>query len=280
MQKICPVCSQAFEADKATRTYCSHACYAVSKRGKPPANKTDIQRICSVCGITFRAVPSAIKSRGAKYCSAGCFHKAHAQAMLGRFRKRVSKVCQWCGKTYEIIPSWADASHYCSRACHYAFKRTVRGDTHPLKKEYVALVCEWCGESFTVKPSIAAKDRTRFCSRRCVGAWTVATGQPSPTSIEIAVAAILDGLSLSYVAQAPMGPFLCDFALKAHRLVIECDGTFWHASERQQAKDARKDSWLTNHGYTVLRLPESRIVNDPAWCQAQIIALYPSDDRA
>lgn len=83
---------------------------------------------------------------------------------------------------------------------------------------------------------------------------------------------LLDELDLSYVEQKRMGMFLCDFVLKKHQLAIECDGIYWHSTEKQKAKDARKDKWLRNHGYKVLRLSEPDIKKRIEWCKGQILA--------
>ena len=52
--------------------------------------------------------------------------------------------------------------------------------------------------------------------------------------------------------QAPIGPFIVDFAIHAAKLVIEVDGEH-HFEPEQQAYDARRDAWLKKEGYRVLR---------------------------
>lgn len=86
-----------------------------------------------------------------------------------------------------------------------------------------------------------------------------------------------------------MGRFVCDFVIAKYHLVIECDGTYWHSSPEQKAKDGRKDHWLTTHGYKVLRLTEEKIRNDLSWCRESILmacqgldvsSIYMKDARA
>lgn len=48
--------------------------------------------------------------------------------------------------------------------------------------------------------------------------------------------------------QAPIGPFIADFADLGRRLVIEIDGG-GHGEER----DARRDAWLASQGFEVMR---------------------------
>ena len=88
-------------------------------------------------------------------------------------------------------------------------------------------------------------------------------GLKKPTRIEIAVAELLRGLEIKFVQQQPIGRYAVDFFLPHVRLVIECDGTYWHSRPGAAEKDRRKDAFLLGAGYPVLRLPESLIKNGP-----------------
>ncbi|MES2333718.1 MAG: endonuclease domain-containing protein [Pseudomonadota bacterium] len=55
-------------------------------------------------------------------------------------------------------------------------------------------------------------------------------------------------LGLHFRRQAPIGPFIADFADLGRRLVIEIDGG-GHGGERDQ----RRDEWLASQGFQVLR---------------------------
>ena len=52
--------------------------------------------------------------------------------------------------------------------------------------------------------------------------------------------------------QAPIGPFIADFAEKTARLIIEVDGS-QHGLDGEMARDARRDRYLAGLGYRVLR---------------------------
>jgi very-short-patch-repair endonuclease len=53
--------------------------------------------------------------------------------------------------------------------------------------------------------------------------------------------------------QAPIGPYIVDFAEKTGKLVIEVDGS-QHGEEPGMIKDAARDQYLKNKGYKVLRV--------------------------
>jgi very-short-patch-repair endonuclease len=55
--------------------------------------------------------------------------------------------------------------------------------------------------------------------------------------------------------QAPMGGYVADFVCHVARLVIEIDG-YYHQSPERQARDAERDAWLSERGYSVLRIAE------------------------
>jgi very-short-patch-repair endonuclease len=56
--------------------------------------------------------------------------------------------------------------------------------------------------------------------------------------------------ALKFRRQVPVGPYVLDFVCFQHRLVVEADGPF-HDPDR----DARRDAWLTEQGFRILRLP-------------------------
>lgn len=62
------------------------------------------------------------------------------------------------------------------------------------------------------------------------------------------------GLGVKFRRQAPVGPYIADFACLPAKLVIELDGPP-HDKPEQQASDKRRDAWFVEHGWRVLRVP-------------------------
>lgn len=79
------------------------------------------------------------------------------------------------------------------------------------------------------------------------------------TSIEKAIAEVLQQLGIEYVAQKPLGPFVVDFFIPRAKLVIECDGDYWHNLPEMKERDKRKDGWLKKQGFRMIRIWEHEI---------------------
>ena len=62
--------------------------------------------------------------------------------------------------------------------------------------------------------------------------------------------------------QTPIGPYIVDFVCHAAKLVIEIDGG-QHFESRQEQRDARRDAYLANKGFRVLRFQQSRCHDQP-----------------
>ena len=75
---------------------------------------------------------------------------------------------------------------------------------------------------------------------------------------------------VSFRRQMPIGPYIADFCCHAARLVIEVDGG-QHGEAIGAARDGRRDAWLAEAGYRVIRfwnhevLAETGAVLDAIW---------------
>lgn len=70
--------------------------------------------------------------------------------------------------------------------------------------------------------------------------------------------------------QAPIGPFIADFAIHDHRLVIEVDGEHHFLPEGRE-RDFRRDEWLTSEGYRVLRFTTGDLSGSFDGCIEEIL---------
>jgi very-short-patch-repair endonuclease len=71
--------------------------------------------------------------------------------------------------------------------------------------------------------------------------------------------------------QAPIGTFVVDFFCPAARLIIEIDGGH-HSEDQNIEKDLKRQLWLEQEGYRVIRFWNSEIASDLATVLERIYA--------
>ena len=71
-----------------------------------------------------------------------------------------------------------------------------------------------------------------------------------------------------FTRQAPIPPYIIDFAARRHKLAIELDGDT-HAA--QEAYDARRTAFLESEGWRVIRFSNSDAVSNPEGVATMII---------
>lgn len=96
-----------------------------------------------------------------------------------------------------------------------------------------------------------------------IGSWC------SPTKIETAVSAVLDQIGVDHVINKRIGRYYVDFLIESSKIIIEADGCYFHQceecgysgekAEKKRAYDKVRESWLTEQGYTVIRIAEHDI---------------------
>ena len=86
-----------------------------------------------------------------------------------------------------------------------------------------------------------------------------------PSSLERLMWAALDRFAIPYRTQARIGRYTADILadIGGLRLVIECDGAYWHSSEEAKEYDHQRDGFMRSKGFAVVRVPEAWIRSDP-----------------
>ena len=83
----------------------------------------------------------------------------------------------------------------------------------------------------------------------------------SPTRTEARLWDHLRTFEKRFRRQAPLGPYVVDFACLNARLVIEVDGGV-HDRTDVAVRDLKRDEWLASEGFRVIRIPAKRVEND------------------
>jgi len=89
--------------------------------------------------------------------------------------------------------------------------------------------------------------------------WTIAGRTRQKTRIEYTVEMLLTAIGISFEREHRIGTFLADFFIPSKNLIIECDGEYWHSRPGAKERDARRDTWMIERGYKVLRFSEQQI---------------------
>lgn len=118
------------------------------------------------------------------------------------------------------------------------------------------MTCEVCGK---VKVVRHADIKTfRACSKRCASEIS-RRAMPRTSSLEVVMAQAFTDHGIAVQPQYAISHYTVDFAIPELKLIIECDGTYWHGLHRQQVRDKHKDAWLSRRGWAIVRLPETLI---------------------
>ena len=83
---------------------------------------------------------------------------------------------------------------------------------------------------------------------------------PCKTGIERDMECFLVRSRVSYVYQHLIDGHCVDFFLPESNTVIEVDGRYWHSLSGRKEADIRRTEKMEDLGYTVIRVPESDIV--------------------
>jgi len=95
---------------------------------------------------------------------------------------------------------------------------------------------------------------------------------PRETTIETMVCAEMERRGITFAKQQVVdGIYLVDALILGARIVVECDGTYWHDSDEARLRDQRRDRYLQSRGYQVFRFPEAAIRADVGGCVQRIV---------
>ena len=94
------------------------------------------------------------------------------------------------------------------------------------------------------------------------------------TNIEKKMNDVFLNANLNFEIQFSVGnKFLCDFAFPKQKLIVECDGEYWHSKPHRKRLDYSKDKYLEKCGYKVIRLKGNDILKKPEKCLEKVLAL-------
>lgn len=249
----CVYCGKKFIAGSSTAKYCSDECRKNYDR------HTGIFKKCEVCGKEFE-VPRSNKSQ--RFCCLKCqieWQKTRVGRLNPKY-KRVSTICDWCGKEFDMRPYKVGQfqHNFCSIEC----KR------------------EWYSKVWSQREEWKEESRIRAAKILSSG-----INSETMTKPQIILNDILDDMGLTFKDEYDCKYYSIDTAVFYNDDIyfIEVMGTYWHADRRfyeeipyeMQANrikvDKAKKTFVegTMHKH-ILYLWEYDLVNEPDLCEKMI----------
>lgn len=95
---------------------------------------------------------------------------------------------------------------------------------------------------------------------------------PRETTIETLLYRELERRNVPFARrQVVDGLYEVDALIMGARIVIECDGEYWHSLPGRPEKDAKRERYLRSRGYLVLRFPEAALRADIEACGQEVV---------
>jgi very-short-patch-repair endonuclease/endogenous inhibitor of DNA gyrase (YacG/DUF329 family) len=273
--RICPICNTTFETEHSRKEACSPACARrlfAYKRGESIA--------CPVCGKQF--FPARRSDRPQRACSPSCGAILRARKETPeQKRNRGSPLppliftCRACGKTFTDKKRKKDRE-YCSRRC------TALG-TVGANRGWVP-DADWREQASarmrvrnpSKDPETRDKMNASLRGRTFPGARG-GNGQHTPQQ-----KALLQALGEGWISELGIGNhatnwkvLVVDIGHPDWKIAIEVDGHS-HQTKKQKNRDALKEKYLLELGWTLIRLWNSEVDRDVWGCVERVLALHQS----
>ncbi|MFH1306724.1 MAG: DUF559 domain-containing protein, partial [Candidatus Micrarchaeota archaeon] len=358
---ICQTCGKKFYVIRSRALsknvkYCSHACYAISLKGKIPCNTviTRVERKCATCGKSFYARQYKIREGKGKYCSKKCSVAAQRKHFRGvldikeitrlyleekmairriaeRYNCNEKRISELLHRSRCQLRSLSEVQ---KSKVHFVTKKKIRDDdiirdyqsglgSREIANKYAcspAMVLQRmkrlrikrrdgkeAGKVFRASPRFKdwqrkqseAKKITQgtpeareFHRRKILKQYSSGTF-PKQTNTAPERAVKQELVNRGYVEGVDFvhqfkfyDKFMCDFVFPQQKVVVECDGDFWHANPVRYARkplkpaqkatlrlDKAKEAYVRtvdNGSWTLLRFWESDIKKDASRCVDKI----------
>jgi very-short-patch-repair endonuclease len=101
------------------------------------------------------------------------------------------------------------------------------------------------------------------------------------TGIELKVETELHRRNIKYQKQVPLCNIaIVDFYLPEYRIIIQCDGDYWHTRPGAKERDNKQDNVLVFNGFNVYRFWEHEINESVEKCINNVFSIYEAFRRS
>lgn len=195
-------------------------------------------------------------------------------------------ICLYCKKEFYINKKRLNSAKFCCFNCYTSYKNNVHnplkgfkhskksklnikiGHNNALKNEQYHINLKKSfkirkkkyGNSKGVKDydSLIKKIRINTIKQHLEGKFPQIN-----TKIERIMEKELTKQKIEYIHPFPLANrWVCDFGFPNSKLIVECDGDYWHRREDVKKKDKAKDAYINKVGWKILRFWEKDIKNN------------------
>lgn len=134
--------------------------------------------------------------------------------------------------------------------------------------------CNKCSQkTYTIPCGIYANRKIQHVEP-CTNLLSVDKSRCTNTSIELFVKNILDDVDIKYEQQSNiLSPKRVDFYIPTHKLIIECNGIYWHSDKNKAPRDHLNRFCLARKsGYHMITIWEDWVINQPEIVKNLILA--------
>ena len=218
-----------------------------------------IKKICPECKKIFYDSIFHIRKGQGKYCSQKCWQSWYNRETK-KIKKKQKQICCYCNKVFYHSGglNGKTKQNFCSRKCYNNISK-------------INVKCKNCGKEYVITYSDYKNKKHKFCSRQCSGIWTAKNlVKFRDTSIEILMEQELIKNKIPYQKQVPiLTTAIVDFLLP-NKIILQCDGNFWHSRKINKGKDIAQDVVLNFNGYKVYRFTETQIKKSAKKCLEKV----------
>lgn len=140
-----------------------------------------------------------------------------------------------------------------------------KGKTSPRKGAKLSKETKEKIRLYNTRPDVLLGHRIR-------GQRIARNSHKSGTDIERKIWALLKDLGIKFKANIKVGLLVPDVVIEHSRLIVECDGDYWHSSLESKRRSKWRDKQLKQLGYKVLHLWGSEITKNLESCKRKILS--------
>ncbi len=191
---------------------------------------------------------------------------------MARDPKPLARVCPVCEGSFTVT-NQSSRQRFCSTTCGYSQRRGAAAPNWAA--DMPMFECKVCGATGRQSARTVTREA---CSYACKNILQRRRQPTKATDIERLTEAALVARGWQYKTQVGIpGGGTVDFLLPNDRVVICCDGDYWHRLPVHPERDARQTAHLQSSGYRVFRFWGSEIKADINACLDQITLGSPCD---